>query len=112
MERETGLEPATSSLGNYTSKVNNELMRSRRWYKQRTLLCASWQPETPATITKARHGKLWPSWRWCVGARIQAWLRSWRSWHWWQGLRKKSLDPVGESGEWIATGPRRADFQM
>jgi hypothetical protein len=30
MERETGLEPATSSLGNYTSNVNKRLMRSGR----------------------------------------------------------------------------------
>ncbi len=28
LERETGLEPATSSLGNYATIVNKELMRS------------------------------------------------------------------------------------
>jgi hypothetical protein len=30
MERETGVEPATSSLGNYHSFVNKRLMRLRR----------------------------------------------------------------------------------
>jgi len=32
LERETGLEPATSSLGNFLSFVNKRLMRLRRWF--------------------------------------------------------------------------------
>jgi hypothetical protein len=32
LERETGVEPATSSLGNYASFVNKRLMRSTGWF--------------------------------------------------------------------------------
>jgi hypothetical protein len=42
MERETGLEPATSSLGKRISIVNRGLRRSRRCFLVKEVFCFQW----------------------------------------------------------------------